>query len=122
MTDVEFILKEDSKSKKSAGRGIYGKKRGSKSKKCSLPSDNLSKKELKKLNGECEMYNLSKPMSYSVFCSMPVDLRIEYLKKLRDEYGASLSDIATMMHVNYSALTVHKSLDRYLYSQYLRSV
>lgn len=109
MNDIEFMLREDSKSKKSAGRGIYGKKNGSKSKRCSLPSDKLSKKELKKLNGECKMYNLSKPMSYSVFCSMPVDLRIEYLTKLRDEFGASLSDIAVMMHVSYNALSVHKN-------------
>lgn len=108
MTDVEYILKEDQRSKKAAGRGIYGKKNGSRSKKCSLPSDHLSKKELKKMNGEIKMYNLSKPMSYSVFCSMPIDLRIEYLKSLRDTYGASLDDISRMMHTSYHALAQHK--------------
>ena len=49
MNDVEFILKEDIKEKKQAGRGYYHKKNGSKSKKCRLPSDSLSKKEIEKI-------------------------------------------------------------------------
>lgn len=48
MNDIEFILKEDIKKKKQAGSGYRYKKNGSKSKKCSLPSDNLSKKEIEK--------------------------------------------------------------------------
>ena len=47
MNDVEFILREEAKEKKSAGRGYHAKKNGSKSKKCSLPHDNLSKKRIK---------------------------------------------------------------------------
>lgn len=109
MNDIEFMLNQDAKSKKSAGRGIYAKKNGSKSKKCRLPSDNLSKKELKKMNGECKMYNLSKPMSYSNFCAMPVDLRVQYLTMLRDKYGASQIDICKMMGVSESAFTQHKN-------------
>lgn len=48
MNDIEFILKEDIKEKKKAGSGYRYKKNGSKSKKCTLPSDNLSKKEIEK--------------------------------------------------------------------------
>ena len=83
MNDVEFILKEDIKEKKQAGRGYYHKKNGSKSKKCHLPSDSLSKKEIEKMNGECKVYNFNKLMSYSNFCAMPVDLQIKYLETLR---------------------------------------
>ena len=108
MNDVEFILKEDIKEKKQAGRGYRYKKNGSKSKKCSLPSDNLSKKELNKMNGECKVYNLNKPMSYSNFCAMPVDLQIKYLEMLRDKFGANQTEISKMMNVAPSTLASHR--------------
>lgn len=108
MNDVEFILKEDIKEKKQAGRGYYHKKNGSKSKKCSLPSDSLSKKEIEKMNGECKVYNLSEKMSYSNFCAMPFDLQIKYLEALRDKFGARQVDIAKMMNVAPSTLASHR--------------
>ena len=109
MNDVEFILKEDIKEKKQAGRGYYHKKNGSKSKKCRLPSDSLSKKEIEKMNGECKVYNLSKPMSYSNFCTMPVDLQIKYLETLRVKFGASQTDISKMMGVADTTLASHRA-------------
>ena len=109
MNDVEFILKEDIKEKKQAGRGYYHKKNGSKSKKCRLPSDSLSKKEIEKMNGECKVYNLNKPMSYSNFCAMPVDLQIKYLEMLRDKFGANQRDIANMMGCYYTSLSRYRA-------------
>ena len=109
MNDVEFILKEDIKAKKQAGRGYYHKKNGSKSKKCRLPSDSLSKKEIEKMNGECKVYNFSKPMSYSNFCAMPVDLRIKYLEMLRDKFGANQTEISKMMGVADTTLASHRA-------------
>ena len=108
MNDIEFILKEDIKEKKKAGSGYRYKKNGSKSKKCTLPSDNLSKKEIEKMNGECKVYNLSEKMSYSNFCAMPFDLQIKYLETLRDKFGASQVDIAKMMNVAPSTLASHR--------------
>lgn len=108
MNDIEFMLKEDIKKKKQAGSGYRYKKNGSKSKKCTLPSDNLSKKELNKMNGECKVYNLSEKMSYSNFCAMPFDLQIKYLETLRDKFGASQVDIAKMMNVAPSTLASHR--------------
>lgn len=108
MNDIEFILKEDIKKKKQAGSGYRYKKNGSKSKKCSLPSDNLSKKELNKMNGECKVYNLSEKMNYSNFCAMPFDLQVKYLEMLRDKFGANQTDIAKMMNVAPSTLASHR--------------
>lgn len=108
MNDIEFILKEDIKKKKQAGSGYRYKKNGSKSKKCSLPSDNLSKKEIEKMNGECKVYNLNKPMNYSNFCAMPFDLQIKYLETLRIKFGANQTDIAKMMNVAPSTLASHR--------------
>ena len=109
MNDVEFILKEDIKEKKQAGRGYYHKKNGSKSKKCRLPSDSLSKKEIEKMNGECKVYNFNKPMSYSNFCAMPVDLQIKYLEMLRDKFGANQTEISKMMGVADTTLASHRA-------------
>ena len=125
MNDVEFILKEDIKEKKQAGRGYYHKKNGSKSKKCRLPSDSLSKKEIEKMNGECKVYNLNKPMSYSNFCAMPFDLQIKYLEMLRDKFGANQTEISFMMGCNCATLKSHKQrflngkpeFKRYTYSR-----
>lgn len=108
MNDIEFILKEDIKEKKKAGSGYRYKKNGSKSKKCTLPSDHLSKKEIEKMNGECKVYNLNKPMSYSNFCAMPVDLQIKYLEMLRDKFGANQTEISKMMGVAPSTLASHR--------------
>ena len=109
MNDVEFILKEDIKEKKQAGRGYYHKKNSSKSKKCSLPSDHLSKKEIEKMNGECKVYNLNKPMSYSDFCTMPIDLQIKYLETLRIKFGANQTEISKMMGVAKTTLSSHRA-------------
>ena len=125
MNDIEFILKEDIKEKKKAGSGYRHKKNGSKSKKCTLPSDHLSKKELNKMNGECKVYNLNKPMSYSNFCAMPVDLQIKYLEMLRDKFGANQTEISFMMGCNCATLKSHKQrflngkpeFKRYTYSR-----
>ena len=108
MNDIEFILKEDIKKKKQAGSGYRYKKNGSKSKKCSLPSDHLSKKEIEKMNGECKVYNLSEKMSYSNFCAMPFDLQVKYLEMLRDKFGARQVDIAKMMNVAPSTFASHR--------------
>ena len=55
------------------------------------------------------MYNLAKPMSYREFCIMPTDIRIEYLTKLRDEFGVNMHQIAEMMGTSFNALTIHKT-------------
>lgn len=109
MNDIEFMLKEDIKKKKQAGSGYRYKKNGSKSKKCRLPSDNLSKKEIEKMNGECKVYNLSEKMSYSNFCAMPVDLQIKYLEMLRDKFGANQTEISKMMGVADTTLASHRA-------------
>ncbi len=70
-----------------------------------LPSDNLSKKELEKMNGECKSYRLNEPMSWDEFKSMPDDLKITYIKLLRQKFNASDSQIALMLGHNRRAFS-----------------
>jgi hypothetical protein len=65
-----------------------------------LPSDNLSKKELQKMNGEVKRYRLNDPMAWKEFKSMPDDLKITYIKLLRKKFNVPGSHIAKMMGIS----------------------
>lgn len=107
MHDFDFDIIE----KKRIARGARARKCGSKSRKCTLPSDYLTAAQKKGLNGKVSTYNLSGPMTYSKFCVMPDDLQKEYLLKLRNEMGASLTAIGKMMQC--SPETVRQALIRH---------
>lgn len=62
-----------------------------------FPSDNLTKKELRNMSGECKTYNLKKPMDWETFKSMPGDLQKEYICRLRSRFGRNNSAIADML-------------------------
>ena len=92
MNDFDFDVKE----KKRIAAGARARKCGSKSKRCTLPSDYLTVKQKKGLNGKMKTYNLSAPMTYSEFRNMPKDLQKEYLTKLYLEWCISLIEISKM--------------------------
>lgn len=107
MHDFDFDIME----KKRIAQGARARKCGSKSRKCTLPSDYLTAAQKKGLNGKVSTYNLSGPMTYSKFRVMPDDLQKEYLLKLRNEMGASQIAIGEMMQC--SSETVRQTLIRH---------
>ena len=60
---------------------------GSRSRRCSLPSDGLSAAQRGRLNGPVRTYALGRPMSWEQFSEMPPDLQRQYLARLRDRFG-----------------------------------
>ena len=92
MNDFDF----DVMTKKLIARGAAARKCGSKSRRCTLPSDYLTDAQKKARNGKMSTYNLSKPMTYEQFKLMPRDLQREYLLKLRNDMHASSRVIAQM--------------------------
>ena len=92
MNDFDF----DVMTKKRIARGAAARKCGSKSRRCTLPSDYLTDAQKKARNGKLSTYNLSKPMTYEQFKLMPRDLQREYLLKLRNDMHASSRVIAQM--------------------------
>ena len=100
MTEIERELASEIRNRKSIGHQAKHKKNGCRSKKCSLPSDRYTKKQLKGLNGEVMIRNLSKPMGWEAFKLMPSDLQQEYLKKLHDEYGANMKSVSEMFGIH----------------------
>lgn len=100
MTDEKYVFEQTSRERKRIGAGIYSRKRGSRSKKCTLPSDNMTAGQLKKRNGEVMQYNLKAPMGWLVFRSMPADLQREYINSCAYRYEARGCDMAEMFGVS----------------------
>ena len=88
MPDEQYVMISDSIEKKKIAHSSHNRKTHcGKGGRVKFPSDYLSKKELKAMNGEIKSYNLNKPMTWKEFRSMPQDLQIMYIKKLRNEFG-----------------------------------
>ena len=100
MNDFDY----DVMCKKRIARGDRNRKRGSKSKKCTLGSDYLTKKQWKERCGEMETYNLNRPIEWKVFKRMNKELQNEYLEKLRKEYCVSKANLVELFNVSRSTL------------------
>lgn len=106
MTDEKYTFISDVREKKVTGysaskRRTHGGKRG----RVKFPSDHLTKKELLKMSGECKSYRLNEPMKWKEFKAMPDDLKITYIKLIREKYNADSKSIAEMMGVCYATAT-----------------
>lgn len=96
MNDFDY----DALQKKRIAAGARHMKRGSRSKRCSLPSDNLTPAQLKRRNGPVSTYKLDAPMGWDDFKSMPVDLQKKYLTNLVETYGATNEMLGDMFYVH----------------------
>ena len=87
LPDEQYVMISDSIEKKKIARSSHNRKTHcGKGGRVKFPSDYLSKKELKAMNGDLKTYNLNRPMTWEEFRSMPKDLQIMYIKKLRNEF------------------------------------
>lgn len=85
--------------KKRTASGAKHIKRGSKSKKCTLPSDFLTAKQRKELNGNVTTYNLSAPMTWCDFKGMPLDIQQEYIDGVQRRFGVKQVILADMFGI-----------------------
>lgn len=98
MTDEKYLFVTDCATKKRTGRSYYNRKtHAGKGGRVRLPHDNLTKKELEKMNGEVKSYRLNDPMTWAEFKKMPDDLKTNYINLIRNAYGVSDSIIAKHM-------------------------
>ena len=96
MNDFDYDVLQ----KKRTAAGARHMKRGSRSKRCSLPSDNLTPAQLKRRNGPVSTYKLDAPMRWNDFKEMPVDLQKKYLTYLVETYGATNEMLGDMFYVH----------------------
>ena len=95
MNDFDY----DAMQKKRIARGASHMKRGSKSKKCTLPSDYLTAAQKRRLNGPVSTYKLDEPMSWESFKAMPEDLQKKYILNLQETYQANNDMLGKMFGV-----------------------
>ena len=107
MTDAEYIFKTTSAERKRNGRGDFNKKRKG-GRFVRLPSDNLSKKEKEKMNGEVLEYNMNAPVAWGAFKKWPQDLACEYIRRLEEAYHVRTDDIAGMMGIGLWTLQQYR--------------
>lgn len=100
MNDAEYTLQQTNRERKSIANQARHKKGGSRSKKCTLPSDYLSAAQKKGLNGEVTTYEMDKPHTLSELRRWPGDIRKEYMANLVEKYGPTNVDLAEMFGCN----------------------
>ena len=99
MTDFEYDVMQK---KRIASQAKY-RKRGSKSKKCSLPSDGMTKKQWKELCGPVVTYRMNEPLTWDELKSYPEDVQREYVTGLRNKYGVTSRCVAEMLGLKPSS-------------------
>jgi hypothetical protein len=66
----------------------------------------MTKKELKAMNGEVKSYRLNEPMTWEEFKKPPDDIKVTYIKLLREEWGVPDSHIAEMMGIGKCSISL----------------
>ena len=101
MKDETYAFISDVKEKKITARSArHTRTHCGKGGRVRLPSDNLSKKELMKMNGECKSYRLNDPMAWKEFKALPDDLKITYINLLRKKFKVPAKHIAEMLGIH----------------------
>lgn len=108
MNDFDFDVMQ----KKRIANNAAHMKRGSKSKKCSLPSDHMTPAEWKRRNGPVSTYSLNKPMDWETFKSLPVDIQQSYIDILQSRFNVTTSTIGKDMFDKTPA-TLKAHMDKY---------
>lgn len=109
MNDIEYEFVTDSANKKNIARSArstrtHNGKRGA----VKFPSDYLTKKELRAMNGEVISYaSLKGPMSWEEFKALPNDLKKVYITFIREKFGAPDKYIAEMFGVAQPTLALY---------------
>lgn len=107
LNDIRYEFNQDCREKKITARSArntrtYNGKAGH----VRLPSDNLTKKEREALNGECIKYaSLKKPMTWSEFKELPDDLKVEYVKSLREKFKLPNTAFAEMFGIDSTVVS-----------------
>ena len=111
MTDEKFVFISEIKEKKNIAHSARNRRtHAGKGGKVRFPSDYLSKKELQAMNSEVTAYKLNSMMTWNEFKAMPADIKITYIKLLREKYNPYDKAIAEAMGTN--RVTFHEEIQR----------
>lgn len=102
LPDEQWVMIEDSINKKNVARSSRGRRTHcGKGGSVKFPSDYLTRKELKAMNGEVKSYRLNEPMTWDEFKVLPDDIKVMYIKTTRERYHVPNNVLAEAMKVSY---------------------
>jgi len=100
--DYENMLKKRLANQARNRKGTRGRKG------CSLPSDNLTKKEREKMNGEVKTIKMNAPMTWKELKGLTEDRQREYISGLIKKYQPTDTMLAEMFGVSRGTVVVAK--------------
>lgn len=104
MNDFEF----DCLQKKRLAQQAKYRKRGSKSKKCPVSTDHMTKKQWIERCGKIVTIKMDSPVSWASFKELSKQTQEEYLKNLMEKYHINASSLAEMFHI--TPITVRRHI------------
>lgn len=107
MDDTRYTFVSDIREKKSTARGARHRVCGAKSKKCTLPHENLTPAQMKRRNGPVKTYSCSQPCTYEEFKDMPEKIQWFYIDTCLNKFGGSTSKLAAMWGVTTQCVRVN---------------
>ena len=106
MTDEKFVFISESKEKKNIAHSARNRRTHTgKGGKVRFPSDYLSKKELQSMNSEVTAYKLNSMMTWNEFKAMPDDIKVAYIKLIREKFNTTDKVLAEAFGVH--RITLH---------------
>lgn len=106
MNDETYVFISDVKDKKITARSARKQRTHTgKGGRVRFPSDNLSKKEILQMSGDCKSYRLNEPMSWLEFKTMPEDIQIIYINALRKKFGVPDAKLGEMFGVSKDVIS-----------------
>lgn len=101
MKDEEYIYRQDVGERAKTARSAHNKRTHcGKGGRVKLPSDYMTKKEIKAMSGEVKTYRLNEPMKWEEFKAMPDDIKRDYVNLIRKKFNAPDTAIAEMLGVH----------------------
>ena len=104
MNDFEF----DCLQKKRLAQQAKYRKRGSKSKKCPMSTDHMTKKQWIERCGKIVTIKMDSPVSWASFKELSKQTQEESLKNLMEKYHINASSLAEMFHI--TPITVRRHI------------
>lgn len=107
MTDEKYTFISDVREKKRTAAGAFHKRTHcGKGGAVKFPSDYMTKKEINAMNGEVKSYKLNDPMTWAEFKAMPDDIKIKYIKVLREKFNVSDRTISEMLGIHWQTFGI----------------
>ena len=97
MTNELYVYTQDQRERKRTASGARARKVGSRSKRCTLPSDHMTTAQKRQLNGKPETVNLNRPMTYQELKKLSPTMQFLYLDHLVTVHKARRVDLASML-------------------------